>query len=165
MYLDRKLQRRLLELCAADYPRQSDLGGMLRAFPDEQAQHAYAANIAFLNEHGLVDGGLEVGADGHFSFSYPKITARGLDFLEDDGGLTAILGVVTVKLHADTIRELVLARIESAPQLSAEQKLTLRSRIASMGAEGLKELTKQLVKYGLDHVPDVMQWLESIRLP
>ena len=44
----------------------------------------------------------------------PGITAKGLDFLEDDGGLSAILGAITVKLDPDDLRALIAARIEES---------------------------------------------------
>ena len=45
----------------------------------------------------------------------------GIDFLTDDGGLSAILGVVTVKLHSDTIQALIAAKIDQA-EISDSEK-------------------------------------------
>jgi hypothetical protein len=42
------------------------------------------------------------------------LTGHGLGLLEDEGGLTAILGVVIVKLHAETTRDLIAARIQDS---------------------------------------------------
>ncbi len=89
--LNRTLQRQILELLRKHYPRGaipvSDLG-----LGEEQA----AANLRYLEEHGLCESGVMIGADGHIAYGQSTITAAGLDFLEDDGGLSAILGVVTV---------------------------------------------------------------------
>ncbi len=50
-----------------------------------------------------------------------RITAKSIDLLEDDGGVSAILGVVTAKLHEDTIRNLVLAEVKLQTRLLASK--------------------------------------------
>ena len=80
------------------------------------------------------------------------ITAAGLDFLEDGGGLSAILGVVTVRLHADTVRALIDAKIEASP-IPAEEKSRLRKVLAHLSEASLRVATTDLVKSGLDHCP------------
>lgn len=42
------------------------------------------------------------------------LTAKGLDFIADDGGLGAILGDVTVRLHGDALRDLLISRVQSS---------------------------------------------------
>ncbi|MBC8718828.1 hypothetical protein [Ochrobactrum sp. Marseille-Q0166] len=89
-----------------------------------------------------------------------NITAKGLDFLQDDGGLSAILGVVTVKLHEDTIKELLIKKVE---QSSAEPtvKKKLIDQIKSLPAEMTKVATVEGLKAGIDSLPDVIQWLHK----
>ena len=108
--LDRALQKHLLEQLAEAYPeRRLDL------LPDDDPDEKHKiANLVYLEEHQLVEAGLDQGLDGHYSHYGAKITARGLDFLQDDGGLTAILGTVTVKLHEDTIRDLLKTKLENS---------------------------------------------------
>src|SRR5439155_24424734 len=98
--------------------------------------------------------------DGPIDIGPATITAAGLDFLADDGGLSAILGVVTVKLHADTIRDLIAAKIEAAPIPEAEKSM-LRKRMAEVPETVLRSMTTDLVKLGLDHVPDAIHWLRA----
>jgi hypothetical protein len=114
--------------------------------------------------HGLCESGVIIGVDGHLAFGQSIITAAGLDFLEDDGGLSAILGVVTVKLHADTIRDLIDAKIETS-SLPAEEKSKLRKALAGLSEAGLREVITGLVKIGLNHLPDAAHWLHSLGLP
>lgn len=78
------------------------------------------------------------------------ITARGIDFLEDDGGLSAILGTVTVKLHADTIRDLIDAKITESKAIPEQEKPALREALKGIRDEGLKQLTTKLISHGLD---------------
>jgi hypothetical protein len=90
-----------------------------------------------------------------------KITARGLDFLADDGGLSAIFGVVTVKLHADTIRDLIATKIEALPVPAAE-KSALRKHLAELSEVALRAATTDLVKAGLDYLPNAVHWLQNL---
>ena len=54
----------------------------------------FLGNLIYLREHGLVSGEIteEFSAGGAIkSMLWAVITAAGLDFIEDDGGLSAIL--------------------------------------------------------------------------
>lgn len=106
MRLDRARQRQVLEALASCYP---SYGNDFFAVGEESNE---VANLWYLREHELIEASLDQTLGGSFIFSGARITAKGLDFLADDGGLSAILGTVTVKLHADTIRELLIAKIE-----------------------------------------------------
>lgn len=101
--------------CSAKFSTSCE--GTTRAVQFQSATLSLVTNKApqtlqYLEEHGLCKSGVMIGADGHLALGESRITAAGLDFLEDDGGLSAILGVVTVRLHADTIRALIDAKIE-----------------------------------------------------
>jgi len=154
--LDRALQRQILELLREHYPR-----GTIPVCDLELGEEQAAANLRYLEEHGLCESGVMIGVDGHLAFGPSTITATGLDFLEDDGGLSAILGVVTVRLHADTIRSLIDAKIETS-SMPAEEKSKLRKILATLSEAGLKAATTDLVKSGLDHLPDAVHWLRSL---
>lgn len=73
------------------------------------------------------------------------ITARGLDFLEEDGGLSAILGTVTVKLHADTIRDMLETKIMDS-QLPQADKKRFVDTLKELPGEALKTVTNKLVE-------------------
>ena len=159
MKLDRDMQRKVLEACAAIYPQQIDPMALLAACDVEDFE-PFMANVAYLAEHGLVDCKLRRIMNGPPALSICTITARGLDFLADDGGLTAILGTVVVKLHADTIRDMLLAKAEAAV-LPASEKSALRKQIEALPAAALQTLTTRAAQVGLDHVPDLLHWLRS----
>ena len=160
MKLDRDYQRHLLEQLAESYPVGHDVRDLLQGLEGE-AEAKYLANMMYLDEHGLIESSISFGLDGHASMGMPRINHRGMDFLTDDGGLTAILGVVTVKLHADTIRELITAKIDSAP-IPEEQKSSLKQHLSTLSAEAMKALTKSLVEKGLQSVPDIVHWLQTL---
>lgn len=162
MKLDRDYQRELLELLAKSYPRPHDVRQLVQDLKGEDGAK-YLANMAYLDEHGLVESKISYGLNGDALMGLPRITHRGMDFLADDGGLSAILGVVTVKLHADSIRELIASKVESASIPPAE-KSKLKQHLATLSAEAMKTLAKSLVEKGLQNVPDVVHWLQTLSI-
>ena len=156
--LDRDLQRRILVHLNGIYPNSQ--GRLDRAFHDVAAD-ALTANLRYLHQHRLIEaswietntGGLQVGT--------AALTAMGADFLADDGGLSAILNVVTVKLHGDTIKELLVEHVEkSTADPSVKAKLV--DRIKSLPAAALETATLEAVKSGLRQVPDLVGWLSKL---
>jgi hypothetical protein len=156
MQLSREKQRELLLQLREVYPAHASF----RVDSEEEGREV-AANLMYLQEHGLCNSGVQIGADAHIMFGASSITAAGLDFLADDGGLSAILGVVTVKLHADTIRDLIAAKIE-ATAMPAEKKSALKRQLAALSETALKAATTDLVRTGLDHLPDAAHWLSKL---
>jgi hypothetical protein len=154
--LDRALQRQLLDIMAAAYPNSTSAVSQV-----EQPIETVLANLAYLAEHGLCDAQLYESIGGNWSYGDQKITARGLDFLADDGGLTAILGTITVKLHAQTVRDLIASKIDQI-EASSEEKGSLKGRLASISEASLKSATEYLVQRGLADFPDAISWIRTI---
>lgn len=155
--LHRGLQLELLNALATAYPASiARLNDRVPADDD-----TIAANLLYLAEHGLVDSGIKMGRGLGFAFTESRITAKGLDFLADDGGLSAILGTVTIKLHADTLRELLVARVTSSDLPAAEKKSVI-DHLRQLPEVALKEATTTLVKAGLDRLPDAVEWLRRL---
>ncbi|MGJ7495567.1 hypothetical protein ACSFA8_10850 [Variovorax sp. RT4R15] len=162
MKLDRKLQREVLGILRDTYPRPEQSRLFNTAGCDSDRDEQIAANLIYLEEHGLVRSGIEFSLNGAVIYQGgATITAAGLDFLEDDGGLTAILGTVTVKLHADTIRDLMLAKVE-ASGLPAPEKSALSKAISTLSGEALKEVAKKLVAAGMDNAPDAITFIRQV---
>lgn len=159
MKLDRQYQRELLEKLATRYPESFDIRNDMSSLSDTD-QRKYLANIAYLDEHGLAIANLSYGMSG-VSYGLPKITARGLDFLADDGGLSAVLGVVTVRFEAETIKALVAEKIEGS-ELPHEEKLALKSHLGNLSEAAMKEAGKYLMQQGLAHLPDAALWLQKL---
>lgn len=150
MSLDRALQLTLLTKLADEYPDVINIREMSLENP------AVTPNLHYLAEHGLVD----ANQDGDislrkFQFLHARITAAGMDFLADDGGLSAILGVVTIKLHDETIRALIEAKI-LASDLPVEEKAGLLSALKDLPGEALKHLTTKLLDAGLANWPTAL---------
>lgn len=159
MRLDRAYQKQILDELAARYPERIDWRVQLTTTPSRDDVERYVANVTFLAEHGLVDGGKQDGGGEFSDLLMPRITARGMDFLADDGGLSAILGVVTVKLHEDTLKELIGQRIVES-DLPQSEKSRLVDQLKTLPGETIKHLTLKLVDAGLANWPVAVQAIE-----
>ncbi|KAB2792572.1 hypothetical protein F9K96_05365 [Brucella anthropi] len=151
--LDRSMQREILLGVRRLYPDYTKL----KSICAEVKLQPFAFNIGYLEDHGLI----QVKWVDSFRRIEPAqacITAKGIDFLEDDGGLSAILGVVTVKLHEDTLKALLIEKIEASVQ-SPTVRANLIAKVKSLPAEMTKEVALAALKTGLSHVPDIAVWL------
>lgn len=152
MTLDRNLQRRILECCAACYPHMTTEPGDYAPSPE------LVANVAYLQEHGLVQASLSTTMNRETYFAGVKATSKGMDFLAEDGGLTAILGVMTIRLHDDTIKALIAQKIQEADLPPADKRRYL-DQLRELPGETTKHLVLKLVDMGLDQGPKAMEWI------
>lgn len=152
MKLDRQYQNDLLTFLLNDYP------GYEKAYEycdklQKEDENKYMANVVYLQNHELVEDGAELqfGANGRTYYRYsafPQITHKGIDFMLQDGGLSAILNVQTVKIHEDTLRTLLESSIASS-SLAEDEKSSLKSSLGKLGFENLKFLTTKLLDKGI----------------
>lgn len=149
-WLDRNLQREILKELNNIYPDSkkyeywidaaiAQVLGVIETVGEAELYIAKrSANLRYLAEHGLV-----VCNDKDLSATV-KITAKGIDFLSDDGGLSAILGVVTVKLHSDTIQALIAAKIDQA-EISDSEKSWLKKELGKIKDTALSTFTANAI--------------------
>lgn len=154
MHLDRNKQLAMLNALANVYPRYTT------EVVHGKATEQDLANLWYLKEQGLVDGGLEMSLCQSYIFQGARITAKGLDFLADDGGISAILGTVTVRLHADSIKELLLARV-AASDAPEEKKSWLKKQIQTASSQTMKKIIDSLLDQGMKRAPELVQWVEQ----
>tara|TARA_R110001592_G_scaffold144524_1_gene367740 strand:+ start:58 stop:558 length:501 start_codon:yes stop_codon:yes gene_type:complete len=160
MQNDRELQNQILSRLKEAYP-----GPVMSRSLAERMQvdhHHLCCNLAYLREHDLVSGEIRITSDGSKTLApcQMKITAKGIDFIEEDGGLSAVLGLVTVKLHADTIRGLILAQVE-ASDAETSVKTQIKATVQNLPAKGLEAVVTRLAQEGLTRLPNAMQWLQT----
>jgi hypothetical protein len=154
--MDRELQRELLMAMRAVYP--VGIHNLPGTCDDPDAA---MRGLSYLEERGLCRTHVLKDIRERWSIGSAIITADGLDFLEQDGGLGAILKVVTVKLHADTIRDLLAAKVD-ASDLPEEKKSDLRQAIGKLPGAALTAATGDLAKMGLEHAPGALHWIERL---
>lgn len=155
---DRNRQLEILRTLASVYPNSFYPQDDNNAFFENEY---ILAELSYLSEHGLV----EVEIDHYISRDVflkhaPRITARGIDLLKNDGGLTAILNVVTVKLHKDVI-DLLSLKIEMSDEISPKEKKTYIDQLRLLPADAIKHLTMKLLDKGLENTPQLLQWLQT----
>ena len=122
-------------------------------------QHSVNYQLLFKTIHYLVESGLIdiTKADKLHGTFECRINNKGIDFMSDDGGLSAILGVVTVKLHSDTIQALLSAKIDEA-NISPEEKGRLKSALGKVGNAALGTLTENAIN--AFSVESIVTWLK-----
>ncbi len=161
-FMDRALQLEALRDIANHYATQR--------FVDVQSWATDPNRVAalrYLEGHGLVEvkWSDSIGSPAPRPFM-AKATVRGLDFLADDGGLTAVLGVVTIRLHADTVRELLLSKVDSAHEISPEERSSLKEAIRKLPGKAIEKLTDKLLEAGADRLahegPRLHEWLNQV---
>mgnify|MGYP001737054235 FL=1 len=165
-WLDRNLQHEFLSELYKVYPDSitydyyinaaiAQTSGVIEAEEDASFVLKQSANLQYLAEHGLV-----VFNDKTRINATVKITAKGIDFLMDDGGLSAILGVVTVKLHSDTIQALLNTKIDQA-DIPPEEKSKLKVILSKMGDVALAKLTEKAIDAVTS--PQIINLLQSLQ--
>lgn len=148
--MNREVQLELLQELKGAYPNRVRL---------KDTNGAYAINSLYLHEHGLVECHSRDLQDGIHVHSV-KITAKGLDFLADDGGLTAILGVVRVQLHEDSIKALIAARVDES-DLPEPEKSAIKKHLQSLPGSALAHLTNKLLDLGLSSGPGALDAIQK----
>ncbi len=149
-YLDREAQLGILTRLAGVYPQSPRVDETFNARSPQ-----FLVNLYYLSEHGLVEGDWINAPDGSKIAHRFKITAKGLDFLQDDGGLSAILGTITVRLHDDTIRALLIERIEKS-DADPDTKGSIIAAIKALPAEGLRKLAEKALDAGIERLPEAI---------
>ena len=156
MNLNRDMQRKILEVLKEAYPYQKDGEGLIQEVTGmaESADSTYwdgvaelVSNAQYLKDSGLIE--LSLVSCGVYKPHQAAITHLGLDFLEDDGGLSAILNTVTVKFDAENIRELIDQGLLAA-NIPKEKKGALREAVKNLPATALNMVMTDLLQTALD---------------
>lgn len=154
IHIDRQLQREILQRLGDAFP----VGIVSHKLIPQVEHEAVVVNLAYLEGHGLVEVDWSRSYDPKDRAGRAKATSRGIDFITDDGGLTAVLGVVTVRLHEDTIKALLIERVEKSSEPDSV-KAKLIKQIKTLPADALKLATTEGLKAGLNQMPDAVSWL------
>lgn len=162
MKLDRTLQNRILTQLSESYPRGPNQGDV-RKIQGDIDDETFCANLHYLHQHGLIGNCVSYGLGGHVMLNCGAMicTAKGMDFLADDGGLGAILGTVTVKLHEDTLRKLIEAKVQSS-SLPEEQKSGILKALREAPGETTKQLITKLVDLGMENAPKAIPLIQTL---
>lgn len=164
MILDREFQLELMTKMAEVYPAAYNFSQDER-YRDSDFQTKLFTNLYYLQSHGLLEAKsihLTLGVDGWqtWTLGSTRLNHKGMDFLADDGGLSAILGTVTIKFETEQLKAILAAKIMSS-DLSPERKTTMIDAIKELPAEGLKHLTTKIVDVGWDNLDSLMALIQG----
>ncbi|WP_140186941.1 hypothetical protein [Providencia stuartii] len=156
---DRELQFKILELALNDYPSQINDENIPQEFHDIDNKKL-CANIAYLEEEGLIIGGVETSFDGpEAAINLIQATRHAINLLQKEGSISAPLKLVTVKLHDDTlttIREFINQNITDP-----EEKKGYLQRLEGLPADATKHIVLEILGKGLNQIPNAVQWLQT----
>lgn len=149
-------QRKILEELLKAYPQQQDFCQAIKNDPTGEV----ARNLHYLDEHGMIAAHLETYVEdpSQYGMARARITAAGIDFMRADGGLSAILGTVTVKLHEDTLRQLLEAQVQRMSIPDEDKKGWLQVLRDARG-DAIGRLVEKLIDAGwstLSPAPSVL---------
>ena len=157
-FFDRKLQLQILELALDFYPEQiNHIPGEL-SLVDEKT---LLQNIAYLQQEGLIVGGIEESFDG-MEPAIDLITATNdaVNLLSEEGSISASLKVVTIKLHDETLaalRDFINQNISDP-----EEKKAYLQRLKELPADATKHIVLELLNQGLGQIPNAVLWLQTM---
>ena len=162
MLLDREMQLEILNELSNVYPSPINVSEKYEYGTD--IYRKFVANLAYLRAHNLISENSILTSQtigDHSSQPHlPSITHIGMDFLANDGGLSAIIGVVTIKFEVEQFR-LILESMILASTLPAEQKNTIINALRELPAESIKHLTTRIIDVGWDNLDSLMILLHN----
>lgn len=157
---DRSLQKELLQILYDTHPNtlhREEYNSILDLFENEQH---LVSNLIYLYEHGLITNCLKRGVNDYvINTGSLYITNGGIDFIRDDGGLSAILNIQTIKFHDSTI--IALEDIIRVANLPEEKKAGIISKLRELPADAIKHLTLQLLTPAVLNPLAVIQSIEK----
>jgi len=155
MKMDRELQRQILIALKDVYPENI----VEDKLPGQDTDN-FQPTLYYLYEHDLIDASPREVIGAERQLLWPRITARGLDFIEDDGGISAILNTVTVRFNAEELRTMLAIKVGTADLPQAEKE-GLAHTIQSLPADGLRHVTMRLLDAAMDRLPGALQLLQT----
>ncbi len=162
---DRALQLDILNALADAAPlpiKDKALEELIAKFHD---YNQFVANVLYLEDHGLVNNPFDkkVSMNGDVDYvlspSECRLTARGIDFLIGDKGLSSLLNVLVVRLHSDTLE--ALQGVVNSSTLDPEKKGSMIKRLKELPADAIKHLTLQLLTQGVLNLPNAIQLIQK----
>jgi hypothetical protein len=123
-------------------------------------EYNFYANLLYLEGHGLIESGVRLAnGEADLKLAELKLTHKGIDFLREDGGLGAILNILTIRLHGETIDE--FERVINSSKESPDDKKKLITQLRSLPADAIKHLTLELLGKGMSHLPDAFHTIQK----
>jgi hypothetical protein len=145
---NREFQKKILDKLYVSYPNSLDPKEYLELKSLFDNDDLLTANMLYLEAHELIISGLNETMSGYYiNSSVTKITAKGIDFIQHDGGLGAILNVQTIKFHRDAV--VVLEDLMALSNMSAPEQEKAKSTLSEMTTEAIKSVVQTATAAGV----------------
>ena len=158
--LDTAFQRKVLEILRPLFPLPIDNEGIPKELTADE--HKWHANIHYLYQHGLISmvpaGEWGVQFDEIFDLT---ITAKGIDYIAEDGGLTNYYGSINIRLDDGLIKNLIKENIEKS-SVDPKQKSKMNALLKTVSSSALSEIVKQSISAAFSNGPDIIHRLQSM---
>lgn len=128
--------------------------------PELMSRPNFAANAIYLMQHNLLAGPMFAEGD-ELHYQFFSITVEGVDFMQDDGGISAIKRTTTVKLHAETLRALLLQQVDKCAA-NDDEKSIIKKAIESAPEEVVRGTIGKLLDAAIDNAPAAMALLSAL---
>lgn len=125
------------------------------------SENNLVANLMYLRAHSLIECTIDQLLSGKYmlTISAATITAKGIDFIRDDGGLSAILNVQTIRLHRESIA--AIEDIIAVANIPEDQKQGLKAALQELPADAVKHLMNELVSKALAAAPAALPLIQK----
>lgn len=150
--LDYALLRGILSPLAEAYPRKLRMS-QIPCLVEYGIRRADAP-LFYLYEHEMIDMAYQRML-GQLAIGRINITAKGLDFLRPDGGLSALAAPV-IRIAPDSIIAIIDAAL-ARRGVSGEERSAIKKSLGIAGDEGIRAVVGKLVEAGIAHAPDLMR--------
>lgn len=163
---DRDLQRKMLSVLIEAYPTSPSEIDYDPGIIDEVDNLKLLANLWYLEEHRLIktatSNAVIEADDARWFFDSAKVTCKGIDFMLDDNGLSAILNVQTFRLHHESIA--ALEDIIAVANIPEDQKRGLKAALRELPSDTIKHLMNELVSKALVAAPAALPIIQKFLL-
>jgi len=157
MNVDREQQRQILQLLMDTYPSVPNSVGAALKTMEQQDPIRLVANLLYLQKHGLITETVSIthgastdfddpdtGACWYTREGLPELTAKGIDFMLGDEGLSAVLNVQTIRVDLSCFKQM-LTEYANHAQATEEQKSAWKEIIKGASSQALANLLGQLL--------------------
>ncbi|EOV2101829.1 TPA: hypothetical protein MAD82_000500 [Klebsiella pneumoniae] len=155
---DRELQRYILACCVEAYPAHTTFSSFSKQI-SEIDDVKLSANIIYLKEHELLTIRNQRSDDPYMLIDNLRATQKGIDFMLNDGGLSAMLNIQTIRIHRDTIT--ALEDIIALSNLPEPEKAGIVSKLQQLPSAAIEHLTKELVVKGALSLPAALPLIQK----
>lgn len=161
----REKQNQLLTMLYDKFPDElssEEYDSLVELFGTEQNLYC---NLWYLYQHSLIENfqvesmAMKCSINDSIDKEKIRITTKGVDFIRDDGGLSAIINVTTIKIHNETLDK--LEDIINESSLTSAEKATYLGKLKNLPVDATKHLVLKLLDLGLSRTPDVIQLISS----